>query len=183
MGLKKHSKLKSMFRIKLSKNGCVMSLVGVFVLFIIQGCQMKSCGSSADDLLDKVERLVVDVKKMEYPSDDPRWESYDQRFEKYYEECYDQWVADMTGEQKKEFAGLTARYLANRLGKPIFKSLFNKFNRWTREDEEMEELADKFGRDLQNFIEDTGSEGNRLLRDLYRDAREWLESEKRKKLD
>src|SRR5680860_338144 len=88
----------------------------ILLIINVTGCQIDPCGSAPADLIENMEDLVKEVKKADYQPKDDRWQSYDDRFEIYFEDCYDLWSPDMTGRQKRQFAGLITKYMANRFG-------------------------------------------------------------------
>ncbi len=135
----------------------------IAVMLTLQNCQMDPCGSGPADLIGNMEGLVKDVKKSDYKPKDDRWQSYDDRFKTYFDDCYDQWSADMTFDQKREFTGLVTRYMANRFGRSFFRSIFGSDE---VESADIPEFFEDLGEDLQHFLEDNKESGKEFLEDL-----------------
>lgn len=129
----------------------------------IFGCQMDPCGSAPADLIENMDDLVQEVKKADYKPKDDRWQSYDDRFNVYFDECYDQWRADMTFDQKRQFTGLVTRYMANRFGRSFFRSVFGSSD---VDDADTPEFFENLGDDLQKFLENNKESGMEFLEDL-----------------
>lgn len=149
--------------------------IGVLILALnIFSCQIDPCGSAPADLIENLEDLVKEVKKKDYLPRDDRWQTYDDRFRIFFEDCFDRWSPDMTPDQKRKFAGLTTRYLANRFGRSWFKSIFGQNNKDT---EGIPESLDQLGDEFQKFLEENKEAGKDIWEDLLQDINEWFESE------
>ncbi len=128
---------------------CVFIFVASMAL--LGSCQMDRCGDSPEGLIRNMEALVATAKSAGYEAKSDRWNSLDEQFRQYYEECYDAWRGDMTIAQKSEFAGLVTRYVTHRFGRSFFRSIF-KGNKAGPESEQ--EFFESLGRDLDQFIEE-----------------------------
>lgn len=142
---------------------CFSWAVLIVSILGIQGCQMDPCGNTPADLIENMEDLVKEVKKANYKPKDDRWQSYDNRFNAYFDECYDQWRADMTFDQKRQFTGLVTRYMANRFGRSFFRSVFGSDD---ADNADTPEFFENLGEDLQKFLESNTESGMEFLEDL-----------------
>ena len=153
-------------------------LISLIVLMLsIQSCEIDPCGSAPADLIENMKDLVREVKKKDYKPKDDRWQVYDDRFQNYYENCYDQWSSQMTSHQKSQFAGFTAQYLANRFGRSFFKSIFGGRKDVKTDSDEVPEKLKKMSKDVQKFLEDQKDSGKDALENLLNEASDWWDSE------
>jgi hypothetical protein len=94
------------------------------VLFITSSCeQMQSCGSTKEAYLQKLEDLV-DRAKSEAESKNPAWESLDRQYEFLYENCADEWDAELSIADKAKVAGMVLQYQYYRVGSKKLNELF-----------------------------------------------------------
>ncbi|MBY5956821.1 hypothetical protein KUV50_01650 [Membranicola marinus] len=137
----------------------------VLVLFMLclQSCEIDPCGSAPADLVENLEDLVKEVKKVDYKPKDHRWEPYDDRFNTFFDVCYDQWREEMTFDQKRQFTGLVTRYMAHRFGRSFFGSIFGNGD---DDDAESSEIFEKLGEELQDFLQDNKESGINFLQEL-----------------
>lgn len=149
----------------------------IILIVSIQSCEIEPCGSAPADLIENMKDLVREIKKKDYKPNDDRWQVYDDRFQNYYENCYDQWSPQMTSNQKSQFAGLTAQYLANRFGRSFFKSIFGTKKENTTDSDEIPESLKKMGKDVQKFLEDQKESGKDVLENLLNEASDWWNKE------
>lgn len=138
-------------------------IIFIATLAILGGCQMDPCGSGPADLIENMEDLVKEARDADYEVKSDQWDPLDERFRKFYEECYEIWRPDMTFAQKKEFAGLATRYATQRFGRSIFRSIFDG----KKSDPETEqEFFENLGKDLDRFMEENREWGKEFFDDL-----------------
>lgn len=138
-------------------------IIFIAVMTILGGCQMDPCGSAPADLIENMEDLVKEARGADYEVKSDNWAPLDERFRKFYEECYEIWRPEMTFAQKKEFAGLATRYVTHRFGRSIFRSIFDGK---TSDTETEQEFFETLGQDLDRFFEENREWGQEFLDDL-----------------
>jgi len=144
------------------------------LLLTLNSCEVDPCGNAPTDLIENMEDLVKEVNKKEYKPKDERWKSYDDRFQVYFEDCYDRWRPDMTSHQRRQFAGLVTRYVANRFGKSLFRSVFGKGE---SDADEIPESMVRLGEEVKLFWKENTETGKEVLEDLIDEISEWFDNE------
>lgn len=146
---------------------CVFIFIAA--MMVLGGCQMDPCGSSPAELVENMEDLVEKVRKVDYDPKSDQWESLDDRFRKYYEDCYDVWRPEMTIAQKGAFTGLVTQYVTLRFGRSFFQSIF----KGKKSDPKSEqEFFESLGKDLDQFMEENKEWGQEFLDDLMNQFKE-----------
>lgn len=86
------------------------------LLLLVAGCSFGPCGSSKTQFLQRFNQLMDEVEATSLPLSDPAWEAFDTRFKSLVEDCYDQYEAELTGREKRNFWFKALGYYKDRFG-------------------------------------------------------------------
>ncbi len=141
-----------------------------------------TCSVSKSGFLTNFNTMVKTVGDKELKSSDDQWTSYDQKFEKFIDECYPSYEENMTDDEKQEFWLKSVEYYWYRHGLGFIKRLGDKNDplsqeivskteeTWGGVDEVVSHLLDEVGMTIKDF--DTEQfEG--LFKEIGADVEKW----------
>ncbi len=83
------------------------------VLLLSFSCS-SPCGNSKEAFIGKLDQLIEQVKQLNYPPDDQRWEKYDEKIETLFDFCYEEWKAELSVKEKAHLISQMATYAYQR---------------------------------------------------------------------
>lgn len=127
------------------KNTLKIAFIASFTLFLLPSCSMSPCGYSKTTFIKKFNGLVGEVKAAKRKVSDEAWEKDDRKFEQLATDCYQQYEAEMTFEEKRDFWLNAFRYLWYRYGLSVIKEI--------RDPDTQEEIVRIFQENADAFID------------------------------
>lgn len=147
------------------------------LVVLISSCgQLNPCGVSTKSFINNYESFVDEVAEKDLGTKAESWKAYDQRFEKFVDECYPNYEDKLSRSEKSSFASATVKYLYHRYA----GSLVNDLEDNETLEQELEELgktigsyAEKFGADVSDAMNDLAQQLDRekldkMLEDVSR---------------
>ena len=123
----------------------------ICVLAISSSCTRMACGANKSAFLEQYYELLEEAKSADLAVSDPKWETYDEAFRSYVEECYDIHEPEMTGTEKRRFWSQSLRDYYQRYGDGLAKELSGKDKQTFRKiQEEAEAILDEPNELLDN---------------------------------
>jgi hypothetical protein len=99
------------------------SLFGLLLALMVTACGTDPCGTDKDAFLNDYYKLLGEAKTANWPVSDDRWDTYDERFRAYVEECYDLHEPEMSGREKRRFWRKSLSYFTQRYGDGALNAL------------------------------------------------------------
>ncbi len=131
---------------------------------ILQSCGGPACGRNKDAFLEKVDRLVEQVGKLDYPVDDKRWDKYDKQFEELIENCYESWEDELTLAEHTHVATQMITYAYRRSGgKKLKGKLKEELKKLKGASEEVKESLRE---DIAPLLEEIGKDIEEIAKEL-----------------
>ncbi|NND33848.1 MAG: hypothetical protein HKN76_14760 [Saprospiraceae bacterium] len=168
---------KARYAEKLNSNFDFMQNL-TYLLFLVclsfygSSCQMVTCGPDKEAFLTKYSKFIDKVDRADLDASDSNWEKYDQSFKHYIEDCYDLYEDEMSTRERRQFWMKTLKYYSTRYG----ESMLNEFSKDAISNdvkENIEEVLDATGRDLEDFVNKNMGEIENLVRDIGKDIEDW----------
>ncbi len=156
----------------------VKQLMNLSVLCLITvigstSCQSSSCGESKKAFLSKFERFLDRVDELDLESSDEAWEKHDETFRQYVEECYDLYEKDLSTRERRRFWMKSLKYYSTRYGEGLINELSKEDAITNRVEENIRDVIETTGRDLEDFVNKNMDEIEDLVNDIGKDIEEW----------
>ena len=167
----------------------LLSFIAAFVLMtlLLSSCANDPCGNDKDDFLKKFNALVDKVEAIDYDSENPNWESYNDAFTKMVDECYKIHEDDLSRKEERVFAKKVGVYYvktftgnvdiekhAAEFGKMLDENMSDISNQISKavegididinlDDQEIEALFEELGSDIDKMGKKWGKKLEKIL--------------------
>jgi|GEM_PF-2210270 len=180
-------KLNNILTSPLFKKTMKNTVIGLLFLSVLwltySSCSTATtCSVSKSGFLTNFDTMIKKVSEKELKSNDDQWASYDQKFEKFVEECYPSYEENMTEEEKQKFWLKSVEYYWHRYGLGFIKRLGdendplsqeivrNAEETWGGVDEIVSHMLDEFGMSIKDFDTEQFED---LFNDIGNDIGKW----------
>jgi hypothetical protein len=148
-------------------------LVILSYLILVSACQRVTCGADKKSFISNYEKFIDKVDALDIPIDDHGWEKYDATLKHYIEDCYDYYESDLTTREKRRFWMQSLKYYASRYGEGMINELSREDGISEKVKQNIEEMLDATGRDLEDFLNKNMNQIEDLVRDIGDDIEKW----------
>ena len=149
------------------------SLLAIACLMTVSSCEMVTCGPGKDAFLAKYNKFIEKVDKLDLEASDQSWEKYDKSFKHYVDDCYELYEDEMSTREQRKFWIKSLKYYATRYGEGMLNEFSKEDAISDKVKDNIEEVLDATGRDLEDFLDKNMNEIEDLVRDVSRDIEEW----------
>ncbi len=142
-------------------------LFTVFSLVLLltgSACSGPACGRDKEAFIEKIDHLVEQAGKFDWPTDDKRWEKYDSQFENLIENCYDEWDEELTIGEHTHVATQIITYAYRRGGGKKLKGKLKKELEKLKGNSE--ELKETLKEDVAPLLEEIGQDIEEMVKEL-----------------
>lgn len=143
-------------------------LTTLLVCILFTSCQMSPCGFSKEQFKSSFQKLVKKAKEADRKASDPEWEADDSRFEELVTGCYENYEADMTFDEKRDFWIGAVKYLIYRYGWGLLNEL--------RDPDRQDEII-RVVRENAEEVLDGAREIRKVVEEELRDNPRWKDLE------
>ena len=140
---------------------------------LMSSCQVMQCGADKKSFLSKYDAFIEKVDRLDLEVSDEKWSKYDSEFKSYIEDCYDHFEEDLTTRERRRFWMKTLKYYATRYGDGMLNELSKKEGISEKVEQNIEEVLDATGRDLEDFVNKNMDEIEDLVKDIGKDIEDW----------
>ena len=145
------------------------------VLVLGQSCHMAKCGATKDIFLRNFDDFIEKIDDEDLEVTDERWQVHDEKFRGYVEECYDAFEEDFSTREKRQFWLKSLKYYSARYGEGMLNELSKDDITNQRVREQMEDVLEETGQDIEAFFEKSADELEALFEDIGKDIESWAE--------
>ncbi len=156
------------------KQIAIVGFLGLF-LTMAQSCQMAKCGATKDIFLRNFDDFIEKVDEADLDISDDRWEAHDEKFRGYVEECYDAFEDDLSSREKRKFWIKSLKYYSTRYGDGMLNELSKDDITNQRVRDQMEQVLEETGHDIEQFLEQSADELEALFEDIGKDIESWAQ--------
>ena len=166
--------IRFMFTFESMRRTVVLCL-STMILLVMQSCQMAKCGATKDIFLRNFDEFIEKIDDLEMDDHSERWNAHDEKFKGYVEECYDAFEENMSSREKRQFWVKSLKYYANRYGDEMLNELSKDDITNQRIRDNMEEVLEETGENIEEFLEKSADELEELFNDMGKDIEAWAE--------
>ncbi len=156
------------------KNAAFLLSIGL-LLIGLQACEIAKCGPTKDNFLDKYDAFITKIDRLDMEVDDDRWQRHDETFRSYVDECYDYHEEELSTKEKRQFWMKSLKYYSIRYGEGMINELSNDDITSQRIRDNVEDVLQETGRDIEDFVQKSSDELEELFEDIGNDIERWAE--------